>query len=157
MSATNPFEGLSTPEKLDVAAVCYNHYGGRLGSHLKYTGFNSVDAKKRVIQRKLKERAGAITQVSLIVDTPSQSIRNVHRSPGTMRQIVVDRMKENLDPKDVNSDSFEKISKKVSELTGVQLSTGSLQKSWWERLGGTDKRKQSSDKGRGSDSSAENP
>jgi hypothetical protein len=62
MSATNPFEGLSTPEKLDVAAVRYNHYGGRLGPHLKYTGFNSVDAKKRVIQRKLKERAGAITQ-----------------------------------------------------------------------------------------------
>jgi hypothetical protein len=73
------------------------------------------------VQRKLKERAGAIKQVSLIVDTPSQSIRNVHRSPGTIRQIVVNRMKEHLDPKDVDSDYFEKISKKVSELTGVQL------------------------------------
>jgi hypothetical protein len=52
------------------------------------------------------------------VDTSSQSIHNVHRSPGKQRQIVVDRMKENLDPKDINSDHFEKISRKVSELTG---------------------------------------
>jgi hypothetical protein len=62
----DPFEGLSTPEKLDVAAVPYNHYGGRLGPHLKYAGFNSVDAKKRGVQRKLKERSGAIKQVLLL-------------------------------------------------------------------------------------------
>jgi hypothetical protein len=141
MDSSDQNEDVSTPVCMDTAAELYMHNGGGIGGHLKTAGFNTADAKKRGNQKKVRERAVAFKQASKVVDTPLRSVLCKHQSPGAISEILLDCIEENIDPNEINKENFTKISNKINEATGLEISGTDIKSSWYKRLGGTEKRK----------------